>query len=205
MTVAFIGMLALPACAQLVPNPVVGEAPKPGPAAYTLEGLGAAGMGVAIAALPALAFVAGGLASIDNNGGSDVPALVCGCVALGAYSAGSGLGAGTVGRALHFDGNSSLSYDLAFVPPVMLIGAGIVYALKGSDPSDQAWNAALVTLIAGPPIMATVGYNIGVTPGYASSHSRLEPPSFAARLEQSRGAEHRTVVALDAKLLCVRF
>jgi len=206
VTVILIGMLAFPAHAQLEPSLAVEETPRPGPAAYTLEGLGGVGMGVAVAALPAfLSLAAGENSSLGVGNGSVLPALVCGLGTLAAYSAGSAIGARMVGRALYFDGNSNLSYELAFVPPVVVIGAGVVYALKGSAPSYLAGNAALVTLVAGPPILATVGYNIGVTPGYASSHSRLQPPSFAARLEQSCGAEHRTVVALDARLLRVRF
>lgn len=203
VTVTLIGMLAFPACAQLNPGPFAEETPRPGPAAYSLEGLGAVGMGVAVTALPAFLFLAASYNSpLSDNSGSYVPVIFWGCATLTAYSAGSGLGAVLVGQALHLDGNTGESYGLAFMAPLIGVGALIVYGTTGSP---VAGYASAVSFLAGPPILATVGYNMGSSLDYARSHDRFQPPSFAARLERSGEAGHRAVVAFDARLLSVRF
>ncbi len=203
VTVAFIGMLAFPARAQLNPSPFVEEVRSPGPVAYTLEGLGAVGTGALVTVLPAYMFFWAGYASpLGDNDGSYVPVIFWGCVTLAAYSAGSGLGAVLVGRALHFDGNTGKSFGMAFVAPVIGIGALIVYGTTGSA---VAGYTSLVSFVAGPPILATVGYNTDTPMDFAGSRSRLQPPSFAARLEHSGEAGRRAVVAFDARLLSVRF
>ncbi|HTW91689.1 MAG TPA: hypothetical protein VMH22_08265 [bacterium] len=202
--VVFIGMLVAPAQAQLDQGLFGSTEPRPGPVAYTLEGLGAVGTGVLFALVPSIVTATQTLDDDWSYGeGWSTSLIAWGCVTAAAYSAGSAAGAGWVGQALHWDGSPAWSYGLAFVPAVVVGSAAII----GKRVAYSGWrDASIWFLIAGAPVLATVGYNRQVSPGgYGYHPGRFLPPSLAARFERQREAGERPGVTVDARLLTVRF
>jgi len=193
----------------ILPGPVAGQAigdqfgtssGKPGPGAYVLEGLGALGTGVGFALLP-LVVTVGVALGYGPDPGYPTKLIVCDCITEAAYAIGSSVGAGVIGHAVGWDGSTGWSYGLAMVPPV--VSGGLLF-LESKKSASKYRDAGIVFAIAGPPILATVGYNIVASREmYGSAPGRFLPPSLAARMVGS--PETGTSICLDARLVAVRF
>jgi hypothetical protein len=125
-----------------------------------------------------------------------------GGIAVG-YTAGSALGTWLVGSLAQQDHRASWAFLGALVGlPVSL---GLVYAAAELEKTDKPGVLLLIPAFAAPPAGAVIGYNLSPPCGCAWTsrfEDRLLMPSIGLR---RTAGDNENVVALDMKLLNVRF
>jgi MFS family permease len=167
---------------------------------YALES--AAGLATGFAMVIPLSLLTYFVSSGDGQG-SGVAAGIVGGASAAAFLFGCPVGANWAGNARGWSGSFGRSLGLALIPPAAALG--ILY-LSSEASSDALMAAGVAVAVVGTPVMASVGYNIRATRGEPRSwENRLAPPSFAARAVDSPEPGERREMALDARLLTVRF
>jgi hypothetical protein len=130
---------------------------------------------------------------------------------VGYYTFGSAAAANWVGNKNGWSGSFGWSWGLSALTVVGGLGlAAVLVTAAADDASGRGYYYAAegvgLLCLAGAPAMATVGYNIGARRRTPSSlQNRLGTPCFSARLERPHEPGQHRAVALDARLLTVRF
>ena len=125
-----------------------------------------------------------------------------GGIAVG-YTAGSALGTWLVGSLAQQDHRASWAFlgALAGLP----VSLGLVYAAAELERNDKPGALLLIPAFAAPPAGAVIGYNLS-PPCDCAQTSRLEDRLLMPGIGLRRAAgNNETVVALDMRLLTVRF
>jgi hypothetical protein len=200
--VLFLLLLARAPAQQM---PLLGASPNNTPG----FGLVAGEVGGAVVAGSALGLGLGYVAVWAAGGPGDLfegPILPgyarVGGIAVG-YTAGSALGTWLVGSMAQQDHVGSWAFvgALAGLP----VSLGLVYAAAELEKNDKPGALLLIPAFAAPPAGAVIGYNLSPPCGCTQTtqlENRLLLPTIGLR---RAAGDNETVVALDMKILNVRF